>query len=95
MHDHDIVHLDIKPDNVVVECHDQVDGTAVVDAVQITDSENAVWLQPGKNVLGVLAGNDNWRSPEAHLRAKLNKPSDLFSFGVMVRSIDASEFFTR
>lgn len=86
MHDHDIVHLDIKPDNIVVECNEASTATAAgVDAVQITDLENAVWLRPNKNVQGILAGNDNWRSPEAHLRAKLNKPTDLFSFGAMVR----------
>ncbi|KAF2207789.1 hypothetical protein CERZMDRAFT_114971 [Cercospora zeae-maydis SCOH1-5] len=51
MHDHDIVHLDIKPDNVVVECQiDAADETMKVDAVQLTDFENAVWLRPGKNV---------------------------------------------
>lgn len=84
MHCHNIVHLDVKPDNILIESHDKPDGTIVIDAVQIMDIENAVWLQPGKNVLGMLAGNDNWRSPEAHLRAKLNKPTDMFSFGVMV-----------
>nr|POE59345.1 serine/threonine-protein kinase ssn3 [Quercus suber] len=83
MHDHNIVHLDVKPDNIVVDSHDEQCGTPVVDAVQITDFENSAWLQPGKNVLGMLAGNDNWRSPEAHLRAKLNKPTDLFSFRVV------------
>lgn len=95
MHDNDIVHLDLKPDNIVVECHHDSEGTAVFDAVQITDLENAVWIKPGKNVMGILAGNDNWRSPEVHLRAKLNKPTDLFSFGVMVRPIVTSKYVMR
>jgi len=32
----------------------------------------------------MLAGNDNWRSPEAHFKAELNKPTDVFSFGIVV-----------
>lgn len=88
LHNHDIVHLDLKPDNIVVECWSIQDGVAASDAVQITDIENAVWLKPGKNIQGILAGNDNWRSPEGYLRAKLNKPTDLFSFGAMVRSVE-------
>ncbi len=32
----------------------------------------------------MLPGNDNWRSPEGHLRGKLNKPTDIFSFVAMV-----------
>lgn len=92
LHDHNIVPLDVKPDNIVVECRSIQDGVTASDAVEITDLENAVWLKPGKNIQGILAGNDNWRSPEAHLRAKLNKPTDLFSFGAMVCSVDSTEF---
>ncbi|XRM47931.1 hypothetical protein ABZX51_010882 [Aspergillus tubingensis] len=31
----------------------------------------------------MLAGNDNWRSPEAHFRGELNKPTDMFAFGIV------------
>ncbi|KAK2746774.1 hypothetical protein FQN55_005501 [Onygenales sp. PD_40] len=31
----------------------------------------------------MLAGNDNWRSPEAHFKGELNKPSDIFSFATV------------
>ncbi|WPH03102.1 kinase domain-containing protein [Acrodontium crateriforme] len=82
LHERDIVHLDIKPDNVVVDCHAGGQET-IIGKIQIADFENSVWLQPGKNVEGMLAGNENWRSPEAHVRAKLNKPTDMFSFGIM------------
>jgi hypothetical protein len=33
----------------------------------------------------MLAGNDDWRSPEAHFKGELNKPTDIFSFGIVVR----------
>lgn len=56
----------------------------VVEKVQLTDLENAAYLPKGKCVKGMLAGNDNWRSPEAHFKGKLSKPSDVFSFGLVV-----------
>lgn len=56
----------------------------LVEQVQITDLENAAYLPKGRCIKGMLAGNDNWRSPEAHFKGELNKPSDIFSFGVVV-----------
>jgi hypothetical protein len=32
----------------------------------------------------MLAGNDNWRSPEGHFKGELSKPSDMYSFGAVV-----------
>ncbi|EEA24244.1 hypothetical protein TMatcc_007319 [Talaromyces marneffei ATCC 18224] len=31
----------------------------------------------------MLAGNDSWRSPEAHFKGELNKPSDIFLFAAV------------
>lgn len=58
----------------------------VVDKVQLTDLENAGYLPRGRCIKGMLVGNDNWRSPEAHLKGELNKPTDVFSFGAVVRA---------
>lgn len=55
-----------------------------VEQVQVTDLENAAHLPKGRCIKGMLAGNDNWRSPEAHFKGELNKPTDMFSFGIMV-----------
>ena len=57
----------------------------IVEQVQITDLENAAYLPKGRCIKGMLAGNDNWRSPEAHFKGELSKPADLFSFGAVVR----------
>lgn len=57
----------------------------VVKQVVLIDLENAAHLPSGKCVKGMMAGNDNWRSPEAHLKGELGKPSDMFSFGLVVR----------
>ncbi|KAF2427263.1 serine/threonine protein kinase [Tothia fuscella] len=73
MHEQDIIHLDIKPDNIMVDFH-----------------------QNGRDpvIKGMLPGNDNWRSPEAHVRGELNKPTDMFFFGaVCIYSVLGSVIF--
>ncbi|RAK96387.1 putative calcium/calmodulin dependent protein kinase [Aspergillus ibericus CBS 121593] len=82
LHDRDVVHLDIKPDNIMVECQYNGQDT-LIEKVQIIDLENAAHLPQGKCIKGMLAGNDNWRSPEAHFKGRLSKPTDMFSFGVV------------
>ncbi|KAK2809482.1 hypothetical protein FQN50_003750 [Emmonsiellopsis sp. PD_5] len=82
LHSHDIVHLDIKPDNIMVNYRGNGSET-VIEQVQITDFENAAYLPEGKYIKGMLPGNDYWRSPEGHFRGILNKPTDIFSFAVV------------
>ena len=67
----------------MVNCR-HVGQETIVEHVQITDLENAAYLPKGRCIKGMLAGNDNWRSPEAHFKGELNKPSDIFSFGAVV-----------
>lgn len=67
----------------MADCRGEGEDT-VVDIVQLTDLENAIYLPRGRCIKGMLAGNDNWRSPEAHLKGELNKPTDVFSFGAVV-----------
>ncbi|OJJ67249.1 hypothetical protein ASPBRDRAFT_59233 [Aspergillus brasiliensis CBS 101740] len=43
----------------------------------------------GRCIKGMLAGNDNWRSPEAHFKGELNKPTDMFAFGIIVSALPA------
>lgn len=57
---------------------------SVIDQIQIIDIENAAYLPKGRCIKGMLAGNDNWRSPEGHFKGELNKPSDIYSFGAVV-----------
>lgn len=70
----------------MVDCQSQ-SHDVTIDRVQLTDLENAAYLPRGKCVKGMLAGNDNWRSPEAHFKGELSKPSDIFSFGLVVSAM--------
>ncbi|KAI0857107.1 kinase-like protein [Xylaria cubensis] len=81
LHDHDIVHTDIKPNNILID-RKQTDST-VVEQVQLADLEDSAHVPPGCDIVGKQAGNWMWRSPEAHASGPVNKPSDIFSFGVV------------
>lgn len=59
----------------------------IVEQVQIIDLEKMGYLPKGRCIKGMVAGNDDWRSPEAHFRGQLNKPTDIFSFGIVVRAL--------
>jgi len=59
----------------------------IVEQVQIIDLENAAYLPKFRCIKRMLAGNDDWRSPEAHFKGQLNKPTDIFSFGIVVSAL--------
>ncbi|OAT04987.1 serine/threonine protein kinase, variant 3 [Blastomyces gilchristii SLH14081] len=82
LHDHDIVHTDIKPDNVFIDWKDDRDGI-IIDQVKLGDLEDAAHIPPGSHMIEKQVGNWMWRSPEAHAKGPVNKPSDIFSFALV------------
>lgn len=83
MEAHWLIVVDIKPDNILVDSRH--DGDAPTDSqVQLADLENAAYLPRGRCIKGMLAGNEDWRSPEAHFKGELSKAADVFSFGAVV-----------
>ncbi|KAF1921810.1 kinase domain-containing protein [Ampelomyces quisqualis] len=82
LHSQDIIHLDIKADNIMVDYHHDKDEM-VLEKVQLTDLDNAAYLPYGRYIKGMAAGNENWRSPEAFFKSKISKPADMFSFGIV------------
>lgn len=87
LHRGHVVHLDVKPNNIMVDCSYK-DGKPIVEKVQLIDFEDGHWLAPGTALLRRLPGNENWRSPEAALRGYLQTPTDMFSFGIVVSSFE-------
>ncbi|KAI0479965.1 kinase domain-containing protein [Xylaria cf. heliscus] len=81
LHDRDIVHL--GKENPLFPSTRVPRMKTAVEEVQLSDLENAAYLPKGRCIKGMLAGNDNWRCPEGHFKGALNKPSDMFSFGVV------------
>lgn len=78
----------------MVDCNGNGQET-IVEQVQVIDLENAASLPKGTCTKGMLAGDDNWCSPETHFKEELNQPTDVFSYGIVVCvSIPFKESFT-
>lgn len=67
----------------MVNCR-HIGQETIVEQTQVIDLENATYLPKGMCIKGMLAGNENWRSPEAHFKGELHKPTDIFCFGIVV-----------
>jgi serine/threonine protein kinase len=83
MHAKGVVHTDIKPSNILVDWEEQGDEITV-EKVQLADVEDAAYVPESCVIRGRQLGNYMWRSPEAHASAAVQKPSDIFSFGLVV-----------
>ncbi|KAF3492029.1 uncharacterized protein GIQ15_01546 [Arthroderma uncinatum] len=58
-------------------------GRVTIKRVQLADIEDSAIVPPDCDILGKAVGNWMWRSPEAHVNARVNTPSDMFSFGIV------------
>lgn len=73
----------MKANNIVVDWEEGSNGIEITK-VQLTDLEDASHLGPEFDICDLLVGNQLWRSPEAHASGRVNTPSDMFSFGIVV-----------
>ena len=78
----------MKPDNVLIEWKSDHDGINV-SQVQLSGLEEGVHLPPSYHLYDKLVGHFLWRSPEGHAQGLVNTPSDMFSFGLVVRRYQA------
>lgn len=56
----------------------------IVNQVQIADIEDAAHVPENSVIRGRQVGNWMWRSPEAHASGDVHKPTNIFSFGLVV-----------
>ncbi|KAH1904024.1 hypothetical protein KXW02_007902 [Aspergillus fumigatus] len=80
----DLLRLNIKPNNILVDYVESAEGEIVVNNVQFSDLEDTVIVPRGKWLAGPLCGNALWRSPESWCRSRQNQASDVFSFGIVM-----------
>lgn len=85
------MHTDIKANNIMVDW-DTADGNTTVRQVLIADIEDAAYVPDHSAIVGRQVGNWMWRSPEAHASGHVHKPSDIFSFGVVVSFVRPKSF---
>ena len=73
----------MKPDNVMISYTSGPDGARNINAVSLSDTEEAAKVKSGEAIF-VKVGNILWRSPEAQTGTRVGKASDVWSFGVTV-----------
>lgn len=74
---------DIKANNIMIQPKEDVNGLDI-ERVHLIDLEDTVHIPPGVAISGGHVGNWMWRSPEAHAMGPVRKPTDMFSFGIVV-----------
>jgi len=85
LHEHLIIHGDLKPDNILLKA----DSTAAVGFVaKITDFGLAINLGPtATHVSNFTSGTPFYCAPEVALNGRTTKASDAFSFGVVMAEL--------
>lgn len=67
----------------MVDCRKSNDGQLEIERVVLSDLDCALELE-GKKLLNARIGNVMWRSPEGQIGKGIGKPSDVFSYGLLV-----------
>lgn len=75
---------DIKSENIVVDFKVLPDGNVDIERAYLIDMENALPVKDEHFMYDIDIGHRFWRSPEAHARRMIGKPTDIFSFGLIV-----------
>lgn len=78
--------------NILVDYTDN-DSKMIINRVQLADLEDVLHFPPRRYVEGYQFGNRMWRSPEAHAEGRVHKPSDIFSFAIVVSNYAPFKFY--
>lgn len=85
LHSENWIHIDIKPDNILLNWTCDEEGTKTITHVALGDFDIAFKLEAGALLYTRHAvGNAMWRSPEGQTGRGLSKASDVYSFGLVV-----------
>lgn len=83
-HAHDVLHRDVKPENVLLAD----DGRAMLSDFGLARVQNT---ETKLTVTGTLIGSPEYMSPEQALGQPANASSDLYSFGVMLYELTTNQ----
>ncbi|KAL9023222.1 MAG: hypothetical protein Q9196_007330 [Gyalolechia fulgens] len=82
LHAKNWIHLDLKPNNVMLDWSRDRTGQFRIERVALGDLDCALKLA-GEKLLDHRIGNVMWRSPEGQTGKGVGKPSEVFSFGLV------------
>ncbi|ORY16959.1 kinase-like domain-containing protein [Clohesyomyces aquaticus] len=84
LHHKDWIHIDVKPDNVLLNWTIDKEGTRTITDTVLGDFDIAFKSEGGKPRNAPFAiGNAKWRSPEGQTGKGVTKASDIFSYGLV------------
>ncbi|KAI1826799.1 kinase-like domain-containing protein [Xylaria intraflava] len=84
LHSKDWIHIDVKPDNILVNWTCDEEGNKTVTGVALGDFDIAFKSVGGRpRETPYAIGNAMWRSPEGQTGSGVTKASDIFSFGLV------------
>ncbi len=81
------IYLHTSPDFYELGQYDGSEGFGRIKQVQLAGLENARLAAQGEDIIDGAYNVNSCQSPEALVRGPVNKPSDMFSFGVLVCSL--------